>query len=428
MSQNTDSGFILIVDDNPNNLAVLSEALTVEDLRFRVAMDGESALTLVERNAPELILLDVQMPGMSGFEVCQHLKDNPTTQSIPVIFTTALTDMESKSKGFALGAVDYISKPFEQTEVLARVRVHLKLKHLTESLEEQVQERTSALQKAQLQIVQQEKLSSLGEMVAGIAHELNNPINFIASNVQPLQEYVTGVKEILDLYQQEHSHPSPELEEAIEDLDLDFVLEDMEKILGSFALGADRIKNISTSLRTFSRSDRETKVEANIHECLESTLTILQHRLKENGDRPRIAVRKSYGLLPPVSCYPGQIGQVFMNILANAIDALEDAVIQGKISDPQITITTQAIAAQKIEISITDNGSGIPESIRKRLFEPLFTTKPVGKGTGLGLAIAYQIMTEKHEGNLACTSEIGKGTKFALEIPISGEDSPASDR
>ncbi|NEO87131.1 MAG: HAMP domain-containing histidine kinase, partial [Spirulina sp. SIO3F2] len=369
---------------------------------------------------------DVQMPGMSGFEVCQHLKANPATQAIPIIFATAAADMESKSQGFALGAVDYIAKPFEQAEALARVRVHLQLKRLTESLEEKVQERTSALQKAQVQIVQQEKLSGLGEMVAGIAHELNNPINFIASNVQPLKEYIAGVKNILNLYQKEHFHPSPELEEAMEDLDLDFVIEDMEKILGSFTLGVDRIKNISTSLRTFSRSDRENKVEVNIHECLDSTLTILQHRLKGNGDRPRIEVFKSYEILPPILCYPGQIGQVFMNILANAIDALEEAAIQGKISDPQIEITTRAIAAQKIEISIADNGSGIPKSIQERLFEPLFTTKPVGKGTGLGLAIARQIITEKHAGHLACISDVGKGTQFVIDIPTSRENSPSS--
>ena len=418
MSQHTKSRFILIVDDNPNNLAVLSEALTIEGLRFRVAMDGESALALVERNAPELILLDVEMPGMSGFEVCQHLKANPATQAIPIIFATAATDTESKSFGFALGAVDYITKPFEQAEALARVRVHLQLKRLTESLEQEVQARTMALQQAQVQLVQQEKLSGLGEMVAGIAHELNNPIHFIASNVQPLQEYIEGVKKIINLYQQEHPNPSPELEEAIEDLDLEFVLEDIEKILGSFKLGAERIKNISASLRTFSRSDRETKVEVDLHECLDSTLTILQHRLKAKGDRPSIEVIKSYDSLPLVLCYPGQMNQVFMNILANAIDALEDAAIQGKLSTPQIDIITQSIAAENIVIQIADNGPGIPESVQERLFEPLFTTKPVGKGTGLGLAIAHQIVTEKHQGSITVNSQIGRGTIFAIAIPV----------
>ncbi len=420
MSRNTNAKFILIVDDNPTNLSVLSEALGGAGFRFRVAMDGKSALTLVERNQPELILLDVQMPGIDGFETCRRLKENPATASIPIIFTTALADTESKAKGFALGAVDYIPKPFDQGEVLARVKVHLQLKHLTESLEEQVRERTTALQKAQIQLVQQEKLSSLGEMIAGIGHELNNPINFIVSNIEPLQEHITGVSEILNLYQQEYPRPSPKLKDAIEDLDLEFVLEDMAKILESFRLGAQMIENISTSLRTFSRSDSETKSLANLHECLDSTLMILQHRLKGKGDRPQIEVFKSYGSLPSVLCYPGQMNQVFMNILANAIDALDEAIMKGKLPDrvPQIKIKTQITSEERIVIQIADNGIGIPQPLQERLFEPMFTTKPVGKGTGLGLAIAHQIIVEKHNGTLSINSEIGEGTVFAIEIPV----------
>ena len=420
MSRNTNAKFILIVDDNPTNLSVLSEALGGAGFRFRVAIDGKSALTLVERNQPELILLDVQMPGIDGFETCRRLKENPATASIPIIFTTALADTESKAKGFALGAVDYIPKPFDQGEVMARVKVHLQLKHMTESLEEQVRSRTTALQKAQIQLVQQEKLSSLGEMIAGIGHELNNPINFIVSNIEPLQEHITGVSEILNLYQQEYARPSPKLKDAIEDLDLEFVLEDIAKILDSFRLGAQMIENISTSLRTFSRSDSETKSLANLHECLDSTLMILQHRLKGKGERPQIEVFKSYGSLPSVLCYPGQMNQVFMNILANAIDALDEAIMKGKLPDrvPQIQIKTQITSEERIVIQIADNGIGIPKPIQERLFEPMFTTKPVGKGPGLGLAIAHQIIVEKHNGTLSIDSEIGEGTVFAIEIPV----------
>jgi len=420
MSKNTNAKFILIVDDNPTNLSVLSEALGGAGFRFRIAMDGESALTLINRNQPELILLDVQMPGIDGFEICRRLKENPATKSIPIIFTTALGDIESKTKGFGLGAVDYIPKPFHQGEVMARVKVHLELKHLTESLEKQVHDRTMALQKAQIQLVQQEKLSSLGEMIAGIGHELNNPINFIVSNIDPLQEHITGVSEILNLYQQEYATPSSDLKDAIEDLDLEFVLEDIAKILDSFRLGAKTIQNISTSLRTFSRSDSETKSLANLHECLDSTIMILQHRLKGKGDRPQIKLLKFYGSLPLVLCYPGQMNQVFMNVLANAIDALDEAIIQGKMQDrvPKIKITTQIISEERILIQIADNGIGIPESIQERLFEPMFTTKPIGKGTGLGLAIAYQIIVEKHNGTLSINSQIGEGTIFMIEIPV----------
>ena len=204
MSVATERSFVLIVDDNPTNLAVLSETLGKAGIRFRVAMDGESALAQIERNHPALILLDVQMPGIDGFETCRRLKENTETQAIPVIFTTALADADSKAQGFSAGAVDYIPKPFDQVEVLARVRVHLHLRQLTESLEQQVQERTETLKQAQVQLVQQEKLSSLGELVAGIAHEINNPVNFIVNSIKPLQEYVSDITEILHRYQEEY--------------------------------------------------------------------------------------------------------------------------------------------------------------------------------------------------------------------------------
>jgi signal transduction histidine kinase len=420
MATTLGSGFILIVDDNPTNLSVLSEALHSAGFRFRVAVDGESALALAQRNRPELILLDVQMPGIDGFETCRRFKANPATQAIPIIFTTALSDTDSKAKGFSLGAVDYIPKPFDQTEVLARLNVHLQLKRFTESLEAQVQERTAALHQMQVQLVQQEKLSSLGEMVAGIAHEINNPINFIASNIDPLREYMDGIIKILHLYQQECLTPSLMLTDAIEDLDLDFALEDIAKILDSFTLGAERIRAISTSLRTFSRADHETQILADLHEGLDSTLMILQHRLKGKGDRPHIEVLKSYGALPPLLCYPGQMNQVFMNLLSNAIDALDEAVIQDKLVDqfPKIQITTQTTHDQQAVIQIADNGIGISEAVVQRLFEPLFTTKPVGKGTGLGLAIAHQIVVEKHHGTLKVNSQAEQGAAFIIQIPI----------
>jgi signal transduction histidine kinase len=419
MNKKLNSGFILIVDDNPTNLSVLCEALNSEGFRFRVAVDGESAIAQAERNQPELILLDVQMPGIDGFETCCRLKANPVTQNIPIIFTTALADTESKTKGFYLGAVDYIPKPFAQEEVIARVRVHLQLKQLTESLEQQVSDRTQALQQAQVQLVQQEKLSTLGELIAGIGHEMNNPINFISSNIPPLQEYIAGVTQLLLLYEQEYPNPTAKISTAIENLDLSFVLEDMGKILNSLQLGSERILNLSNSLRSFCRSDSDAKISADLHQGLDSTLMILQHRLKANSDRPDIQVIKSYGALPQVSCYLGQMNQVFMNILANAIDALDEAIIQGKITNliPQIKISTEIDSEQLAIIRIADNGTGIPERLKKRLFEPLFTTKNVGKGTGLGLSIAYQIVVEKHEGVLEVNSQPGIGTEFIIKIP-----------
>ncbi|MBD2612371.1 MAG: hybrid sensor histidine kinase/response regulator [Nostoc sp. ZfuVER08] len=420
MNKKSNTGFILIVDDNPTNLSVLCEALNSEGFRFRVAVDGESAIAQVERNQPELILLDVQMPGIDGFETCRRLKTNPVTQNIPIIFTTALADTDSKTKGFSLGAVDYIPKPFAQEEVIARVRVHLQLKQLTESLEQQVSDRTKALQQAQVQLVQQEKLSTLGELVAGIGHEINNPVNFISSNIPPLQEYIEAITELLLLYQQEYPKPTTKITSVIENLDLDFILEDIKKILNSLEIGSERIRNLSNSLRNFSRSDSDAKISADLHQGLDSTLMILQHRLKANSQRQQIAVIKNYGVLPQVNCYLGQMNQVFMNILANAIDALDEAIIQGKIRDvtPQIKIATSIESEQFAVIRIADNGIGIPERLKKRLFEPLFTTKTVGKGTGLGLSIAHEIVVQKHKGVLDVNSQSGMGTEFIIKIPI----------
>ncbi|AFY41186.1 sensor histidine kinase [Nostoc sp. PCC 7107] len=420
MNKVSTNGFILIVDDNPTNLSVLSEALASEGWRFRVAVDGESAIAQAERNQPELILLDVQMPGIDGFETCRRLKANPTTQNVPIIFTTALADTESKIKGFFLGAVDYIPKPFAQEEVIARVRVHLQLQQLNQSLEQQVRDRTNALQKAQVQLVQQEKLSTLGELIAGIAHEMNNPISFITNNIPPLQEYIDALTELLQLYEQAYPTPTAKITSFIKNLDLKFVLEDIVKILGSLQVGSERIQHLSTSLRSFSRSDSDTKLAADLHLGLDSTLMILQHRLKANGDRPGIEVMRCYSKLPHVNCYVGEMNQVFMNLLANAIDALDEAIIQGKMCDriPQIKITTEVNSQQMAVIKIADNGIGIPERLKQRLFEPLFTTKPVGKGTGLGLSIAHQIIVEKHNGTMEVHSQVGNGTEFAIAIPI----------
>lgn len=405
------SSFVLIVDDTPTNISVLAQTLRQAGLAIRIANDGASALEQVKKGQPSLILLDVQMPIMDGFETCRRLKANETTSSIPVIFMTALSDKASRVKGLSLGAVDYIAKPFEQDEVLARVRVHLQLKQLTEQLEARVQERTQALQNAQVQLVQQEKLATLGQLIAGVAHEINNPMACIANNVEPATEYVRDLAALIELYQQHYSEPDPAIDELIEERDIGFVLEDLPKLLDSMKLSAERIKNISTSLRNFSRIDASDKVPVNLHEGLDSTLVILGHRIKASGSRPEIVIAKQYGDIPQVECFPSALNQVFMNILANAMDALEET------AHPQITITTKQVEDGWVTVEIEDNGPGLTEVIKQRLFEPLFTTKPIGKGTGLGLSISRQIVVERHQGRINCISSTGTGCKFVLDLP-----------
>ena len=283
------------------------------------------------------------------------------------------------------------------------------------------------LQQAQVQIVQSEKMSSLGQLVAGVAHEINNPVNFIHANLEPIGEYSDSLLSVISSYQTHYPEPVAAIEEEIEDADIDFIKEDFPKILNSMQVGTDRIRQIVLSLRNFSRSDEQGLKSVDIHEGLESTLLILQHRIKENSDFSAIAIERDYGDLPKVDCYPGQLNQVFMNLLANAIDALDEAA-DAETSDGQrsrergtISLRTsvfQEANAHWVEVSISDDGLGMPEEVQSRIFDAFYTTKPVGKGTGMGLSISHTVVTKKHEGKLLCQSAPGKGCEFVIQLPV----------
>jgi signal transduction histidine kinase len=297
------------------------------------------------------------------------------------------------------------------------------LEQANNELEHRVEQRTSELmqtlqelQTAQAQLVQKEKMSSLGQLVAGVAHEINNPVNFIHGNLAHVQEYTQNLLAFVELHQQYNSDPAPEILTAAEDLDLEFLQEDLPKMLSSMKLGTDRIRQIVLSLRNFSRMDEAEFKAVDIHAGIDSTLLILQHRLKAIPERAEIEVIKDYSVLPLVECYAGQLNQVFMNILVNAIDALEERKIQNE--PHRITIRTDVIDASWIEIAIADNGIGIPHNIQQRIFDPFFTTKPIGKGTGMGMSISYQIITENHNGKLKCRSTPNEGTEFIIHLPL----------
>ncbi|MGB3204281.1 MAG: ATP-binding protein [Crinalium sp.] len=321
-------------------------------------------------------------------------------------------------------ALDAVVSQYQQESDRQQLAIDLHLAELyqqscdaTEKAQAQSQELEQALtdlRSYQTQLVQTEKMSSLGQLVAGVAHEINNPVNFIYGNLSHASEYVQNLLELLQLYQESNSKPSHKIQEKIEDIELDFLIEDMPKLLSSMKIGAERICQIVLSLKNFSRIDQSQMQVVDIHEGIDSTLLILQHRLKVRNGLSEIQVVKEYGDLPLVECYAGEINQVFMNLISNAIDAIEEVTDR----PGQITICTELLPSDEIVVRIADNADGINRKIKARLFDPFFTTKPVGKGTGLGLSISYQIVAEKHQGKITCNSQPGQGTEFLIQLPV----------
>jgi signal transduction histidine kinase len=313
---------------------------------------------------------------------------------------------------------------------LSEARANTKATELEQALEE--------LQRTQAQLVQTEKMSSLGELVAGVAHEINNPVSFITGNINYACEYIQDLLQVVNLYQQHYPEPVEVIQDEVEEVDLEFVIKDLPNLMRSMKVGADRLHEIVLSLRNFSRLDEAEMKPVDIHEGIDSTLLILKNRLKAKGESPEIQVIKEYGVLPLVECYAGQLNQVFMNLISNAIDALESKgdgeqekgnssqldcgknqpVNQFLPTSPTIKISTEANSRNWVVIRIADNGAGMTEEVQQKLFDPFFTTKPLGKGTGLGLSISYQIIVEKHGGKLQCISELGQGTQFIIGMPI----------
>jgi GAF domain-containing protein len=310
-----------------------------------------------------------------------------------------------------------LSIALQQAELLAQTREQA----------EKLEQTLTDLKKAQIQIVQSEKMASLGQLVAGVAHEINNPVNFIHGNLQHADEYTKELLDCAQLYRKHYPDPVPEIQEFLEHTELDFLFDDIPKLFQSMNVGTERIREIVASLRNFSRLDEAEVKKVNIHEGIDSTLMILQNRLKPTSESSGIRIIKEYDDLPMVECYPGQLNQVFMNLLANSIDALEEYNKQRSPEEVQaepstIRISTMKVDDRTVAIYVSDNGPGMSEETRASLFDPFFTTKPVGKGTGLGLSISYQIVTDKHGGRLSCSTALGEGAEFVIEIPVSQAD------
>lgn len=415
---------ILIVDDKLENIRFLSDFLSKQNYQVRKAINGQAALKAVKTLPPDLILLDINMPGMGGYEVCKNLKSDPETCSIPVIFLSAGSEVTDKVQAFEVGGIDYITKPFHLEEILVRVQTQLKLQYLQKQLQsrnEQLQNTLIALQNTQAELVQKEKLINSSRITAGISHEINNPLSFIFCNLEPASEYSQKLISLIQLYQKAFPEATPEISSFLEEIDLDFLIPDFTRIIHSLRTGAERIHSVVLALHIFSRLDESGIKPINMHESIDSVLIILRHQLVLKTGSVSISLLKKYESLPTFLGYANSLNQALLNLLQNSIDALELRVnsVNDSSFQPTIWICTHTTEEKRIIISIKDNGLGISKENKAHLFEPFFTTKPIGKGVGLGLYTTYQIITELHKGTLIYHDCPEGGSEFIIEIPTS---------
>ena len=421
-----EKGKILVVDDDKFLRDFVAASLGKEGYEVVQAEDGEQGLEMVRLEKPDLIITDIMMPVMDGEEFCRRIKTSDELKEIFLLVLTAKSDVHDRIKVLNMGADDYITKPISREELIAKVKASMRIRSLQkqlkasnqryQALNRDLERANQELKETQAQLLQQEKLASIGQLAAGIAHEINNPIGFINSNLGVLKEYITDVIRLLKKYdeltsliregnKEEVRACLEEIEMIKKEIDIDFILDDFLKLVQESREGAERVKEIVQELKDFSHVDQAEIKYADINKGLESTLNIVWNELKYKAK-----VIKEYGELPEIKCYPRQLNQVFMNILVNASQAIEDK--------GEIRIKTFHKDGY-IYVQISDTGVGIPPENLSKIFDPFFTTKEVGKGTGLGLTMAYNIV-KKHGGTIEVESEVGKGTTFTIKLPVNG--------
>ena len=398
---------ILVVDDTPANMDVIRDILEEQQYRVFAAPSGEIGLTLASRIKPDLILLDVMMPGIDGWETCIRLKKDPQTKNIPVIFVSAKTSIEDIAEGFKVGGVDYISKPIRREELMARVYTHLEIVTLfeeQEKLSNELADKNKALVETQQQLVHAEKMISLGTLTAGIAHEINNPNNFIQVSSQNLENDIKELKALIYNLVDENTDQS-----ILKTFDRHFA--PFSEHLATIQEGSSRITSIVKDLRAFSQLDSFDLKEADIGDCLNSTINLVRTKYRKITQFTT-DVEKNIVL----DCHPAQLNQVFINLIVNACDAIKVYQINQAHHRGEIEISCQIIE-QNVVIRVTDNGCGMNQDVLNQIFEPFYTTKNIGEGSGLGLSIAYGI-AKNHNGELTAVSQPDKGSTFTLTLPL----------
>ncbi|NMG58618.1 response regulator [Geitlerinema sp. P-1104] len=410
---------ILVIDDEITTQLVLQDLLEGEGHDVLMADDGQQGWELASQHGPNLIICDWMMPKINGVDLCRQVKAEPQLEATFFILLTAREHLDDRVCGLNAGADDFISKPIETEELLARVRSGLRLNHLNQQLTQSLHD----LQAAQVQLVQSEKMSSLGRLVGGVAHEINNPISFIYGNLSHIKEYTRDISHLIQQIRSDENFSRDQLLGALEDIDFDFVMADLENMLGSMKEGSERIREIVIALREFSSQERSGIHKIDLHHALDLAFSMLQPRLHNAQGRISVMpIEKQYGELPNIEGDIGLINQALFNILENSLDAIlrrSQACQQDENWTPKLAISTRSLDSCWVEVEIVDNGVGIDTNLNGKIFDPFFTTKPVGQGKGLGLAVAYQIIVQQHHGQLSYDSQLHQGTHFFMRLPVS---------